>query len=830
MGNWKLVVPEATTNLIDNPSFETGTTGWAASGTNTIAQSADEQKFGVYSLECTYQNNTTLASYSITINEAQHTFTCWVYLPSNWDGGAVNLDIANFASATTDTASNTVSTTGEWTRLEMKFTPAAGDLTGDVIVETASAPTAGRDIHIDGAQLEEADHSTTYCDGAQEDCSWDGAEHGSTSTRVAYGIGGRIRDVDTDLDFKFEIMQGLGAPPVNLHFDAQPQLHRDTLKGLRYNQRTMQFRSTIIGTSLSNLHDTRQAILKAFDPLTGRVNDAPRLRRLRYTGASTDKEIDVVYDDGLGFSKQEGFSEEAQPRLIAPDPNFYQVGESAATLDVTDSITIRAVAGRIDGRWDDLGPPHSSGTYNDVRAIVADEENGYIYFGGDFVNFNNVANADGIVRYSVDDGTWAALGTGTSGAGNDTVYDMALAANGDLYVTGDFLNMGGVAAADYVARWDGSSWNALSTGLNALGRAIIVAQNGWVWIGGDFTQAAGNAMNYITYWDGSSFNTVGSGPGLSDDVHALEQFPSGLIGVGGKFRAQNGGTNGDLERYAAVEDTEDTPTFTGNIGSGTGFNNTVEVIKTVASGRIWIGGSFTQDSDGNTLRRIAEHTGSGQPTEIGGGVSGGVNAIYPAPDGTVWLGGVITTVDQSKGLFSTLNGLVKRVGDVWAPPRIGLNAGGATNTVHAIAGYGDDVYIGHDYSGSTDIAGSTDITYTGTAPAYPVITIGRSGGTNAYLYEIVNRANGAVLSFNSYDIKDGETITIDTRPGKRSIRNNKGTSLLKEVIGVSDIGSFYLSQSNSGNRTNTIEVVVIDVGSPTMTATIRYRVAYRGAD
>ena len=68
MGNWKLVVPEGTTNLVDNPSFETGTTGWSASGSNTIAQSADEQKFGVYSLECTYQDNTTLASYTYTLD------------------------------------------------------------------------------------------------------------------------------------------------------------------------------------------------------------------------------------------------------------------------------------------------------------------------------------------------------------------------------------------------------------------------------------------------------------------------------------------------------------------------------------------------------------------------------------------------------------------------------------------------------------------------------------------------------------------------------------------------------------------------------------------
>ena len=85
MGNWKLIIPAATTNLCVNPSFETNTTGWSASGTNTIAQSSDAQMFGNYSLKATYQDNTTLASDSITLptTNTTYTLTAWLNVPAN---------------------------------------------------------------------------------------------------------------------------------------------------------------------------------------------------------------------------------------------------------------------------------------------------------------------------------------------------------------------------------------------------------------------------------------------------------------------------------------------------------------------------------------------------------------------------------------------------------------------------------------------------------------------------------------------------------------------------------------------------------------------------
>jgi hypothetical protein len=176
----------ATTNLVTNPSFESGTTGWVPSGTNTIALSNSQSKFGANSLLCTYQDSTTFATYNITLTAAAYTFSAWVYIPSDWDGGQIQLGIFAFTSATTDVATTTTTATDTWTRLQMSFTPDASDVAGALLLSTSSAPTAGKTIHVDGVQCELKDsYSTTYADGDQPGCVWNGTPHASTSTRTA---------------------------------------------------------------------------------------------------------------------------------------------------------------------------------------------------------------------------------------------------------------------------------------------------------------------------------------------------------------------------------------------------------------------------------------------------------------------------------------------------------------------------------------------------------------------------------------------------------------------------------------------------------------------
>jgi hypothetical protein len=178
---------EATTNLITNPSFETNTTGWAASGSNTIAQSTEQEKVGSNSLKCTYQDNAQLAAYAITLTAAAHVFGIWIYIPANYDGTDLKVDFLNFAGMTGETEGDVDMTkTAVWQFVVAEGTPVGGDLAGDLrVYENGSTPTAGRFVYIDAAQCEAKAYATPYCDGSLgTGHTWSGTAHASTSSRT----------------------------------------------------------------------------------------------------------------------------------------------------------------------------------------------------------------------------------------------------------------------------------------------------------------------------------------------------------------------------------------------------------------------------------------------------------------------------------------------------------------------------------------------------------------------------------------------------------------------------------------------------------------------
>jgi hypothetical protein len=82
-----------------------------------------------------------------------------------------------------------------------------------------------------------------------------------------------------------------------------------------------------------------------------------------------------------------------------------------------------------------------------------------------------------------------------------------------LYVGGSFTTAGAVAA-NHIARWDGASWSALGSGLDAAVEALSVFDvgNGPALVAaGHFRNAGGVSANRIARWDGASWSALGSG-------------------------------------------------------------------------------------------------------------------------------------------------------------------------------------------------------------------------------------------------------------------------------------------------------------------------------
>lgn len=115
-----------------------------------------------------------------------------------------------------------------------------------------------------------------------------------------------------------------------------------------------------------------------------------------------------------------------------------------------------------------------------------------------------------------------------------------------LYVGGQFSLAGGAVPARNIARYNGSSWSALSTGIS--GKVHALAEyNGELVAAGIFSSAGGVPVNNIARWNGTSWAPLGHG--LPDDVNVLAVF-EGELYAGGAFSAGGGRFPAAFDRIA----------------------------------------------------------------------------------------------------------------------------------------------------------------------------------------------------------------------------------------------------------------------------------------
>jgi hypothetical protein len=113
-------------------------------------------------------------------------------------------------------------------------------------------------------------------------------------------------------------------------------------------------------------------------------------------------------------------------------------------------------------------------------------------------------------------------------------------------------------SASRIARWNGTSWSALGSGISGLPNftsvnALTVLPNGDLVAGGQFTSAGGVSANGIARWDGTSWSALGSGMGGQyPSVYALTTLPNGDLVAGGDFGSVGGVSASVLSRKYAL--------------------------------------------------------------------------------------------------------------------------------------------------------------------------------------------------------------------------------------------------------------------------------------
>src|SRR6185436_1985265 len=126
--------------------------------------------------------------------------------------------------------------------------------------------------------------------------------------------------------------------------------------------------------------------------------------------------------------------------------------------------------------------------------------------------FVTAAAADSFAPACDPDGAWDPHFFSPGGA-SLSVRAIAVSPTGEVYVGGTFLTIDGLAA-NRIAKWNGTTWSALGSGVNSTVNAIAVSGTD-VYVGGSFLTAGGIAVNRIAKWDGTSWSALGSGVGDS---------------------------------------------------------------------------------------------------------------------------------------------------------------------------------------------------------------------------------------------------------------------------------------------------------------------------
>jgi hypothetical protein len=127
--------------------------------------------------------------------------------------------------------------------------------------------------------------------------------------------------------------------------------------------------------------------------------------------------------------------------------------------------------------------------------------------------------------------------------------------SGNLYIGGKFTIVGDVFATN-IAKWNGSSWSALGSGIigdvDFPGVYALAVSGSDLYAGGYFTTAGGGAANYIAKWNGSTWSPLGSGlGGIYPVVNALAVSGSDLY-AGGHFTTAGGKVSAYLARASLI--------------------------------------------------------------------------------------------------------------------------------------------------------------------------------------------------------------------------------------------------------------------------------------
>jgi hypothetical protein len=341
----------------------------------------------------------------------------------------------------------------------------------------------------------------------------------------------------------------------------------------------------------------------------------------------------------------------------------------------------------------------NSGNSSKYIEALCTDASGNVFAAGRFLDHGS---AEYVAKWNGS--SWSEIGTGSNALNaGDYILTVCADASGNLYAGGKFKDTTGLYA--YVAKWNGTKWSILGSGQNTGGtfvqsvRSIKVDAAGNVYAAGEITDAS---FNYIvTKFNGTTWSQVGT-TGVNGAIDAIAIDGSNVYAVG-NF------TNGSGKQYLA----QFNGTTWSEAGAGSGAlaaNGEIFAVCVDASHDVYVAGDFT---NANNLKYVAKWNGTSW-TALGGltacGQASDVDAIYALcvdGPGNVYAGGGM--LDAAGKEF-----VAKWNGNTWT------NFGNlsADNFIAALTAFGTHIYAAGGFRDANQdpyvasISGSTGISQT----------------------------------------------------------------------------------------------------------------------
>ncbi|MBK8365940.1 MAG: T9SS type A sorting domain-containing protein [Bacteroidetes bacterium] len=303
--------------------------------------------------------------------------------------------------------------------------------------------------------------------------------------------------------------------------------------------------------------------------------------------------------------------------------------------------------------------------------------------------------------------SWLPVGGGT----NDPIGSMCVF-NNELYVGGNFISAGGIAA-NGCAKWNGSNWAAVNSPGNQI--QCMIVYNNELYEGGSMGFSKFDGINWIPL----------DSNGLFGHVEHLEIFNNKLYvsGSPGYICEWNGSTL-NIIGFASA-----------SVLGLRGFNS-----------ELYVTGYFN-NINGVPASGIAKWNGSTW-SALGNGILGGTAGSMEVFNNELYVGGGFNASAGNADDY-----LMKWTGTSWLP--VGANFSGG---ISGLTGVGEiklingNLYVGGNFT-SVHGFGANQIAYTNNNTWYPM-----GAGLNSYVYQVIAFQNSIYAA--GYFTTSGSNLTL----------------------------------------------------------------------